>query len=144
MTTLTESTGIQLQLTSALLQVDSRQYHTVDGQDRQVSRTIPELLSLAPETKAPSRQFIVSGNENLYHGIKIGGSARAHIGNSFSYPGVPKASVDIISMNLDELATSRQADTILKLLQDIQTKQSDGCVVLSGLDTHTQQSSWQR
>ena len=139
MTTLMRGIGMQLQLVNALFQVESLQDRTANGETQQISRTPPDPVSLKPATTTSSQQFIVTGNENAYQGIQIGGSARAHIGNSYSYIGVPKASVDKLSESLNDLATSRQADGLLSLLQGIRKKQSDGCNALTILDARTQQ-----
>ena len=139
MTTLMGSIGMQLQLVNALLQVESLQDRTANSEIQQISRTPPDPVSLKPATTTSSQQFIMTGNENAYQGIQIGGSARAHIGNSYSYLGVPKASVDKLSESLNDLATSRQADELLSLLQGMKKKQSDGYNTLTTLDARTQQ-----
>jgi hypothetical protein len=133
------SVGTQLQLTNVLLRVDSLRFPTIRNDIQQILRTPPDLLALETATEAPSQQFIVNGNGNLYQGIHVKDGARAHLGNSYSFLGVPKASVDKLSEKLDDFATSRQADALLSLLREMQKKQNDGCDVLSALNTQTQQ-----
>jgi hypothetical protein len=131
--------GMQLQLTNAFLRVESLGYHTTSGGIQCTSKIPSDRLSLAAATNVPSQQYIMAGNENVYQGIQISGSARAHIGESYSYLGVPKASVDKLSEKLDDLATSGQADSLQSLLRDIQKRQSDEYDVVCVLDTQTQQ-----
>jgi hypothetical protein len=138
-TALMNNVGMQLQLTNALLRVESLQNITARNEIQQITKTCTDLLSPATATSAPSQQYIMTGNENVYQGIQISGSARVHIGEGYSYLGVPKASVDKISEKINELATSNQADALQPLLQQMQKKQSDGCSGLSVLDARTQQ-----
>jgi hypothetical protein len=137
--TLMNSIGMQLQLTNALLRVESLRNHATSGEIQRTSKIQSDLPSQNTAAKVPSEHFIVAGNGNLYQGIHIGGSVRAHLGNSYSYLGVPKASVDKLSEKLDDLATSGQADSLQSLLRDIQKRQSDGYDVVCVLDTQTQQ-----
>jgi hypothetical protein len=137
--TLMNNVGMQLQLTNALLRVDSLRTITARNEIQQITKTSADLLPPATATSAPSQQYIMTGNGNVYQGIQISGSARVHIGESYSYLGVPKASVDKISEKINELATSNQADALQSLLQQMQKKQSDGCSGLSVLDARTQQ-----
>jgi hypothetical protein len=139
-TTLMKSIGMHLQLMNALLRVESQQDHSGSGEIQQISKIPPDsLYSLTRSSEAPSQQYIMVGNENVYQGIKISGSARAHIGESHYHLGVPKASVDKIFENLNELATTRQADALQLSLQEMQKKQSEGCDVLSVVDARTLQ-----
>ena len=138
-TTLMTHIGVQLQLTNALLQVESLRDHGTSGEIQRVLKIPSDSHSLEPATGAHSQQFTSSGSENVYQGIHIGDSARAHLGNSYSYLGVPKASVDIMTQKLNDLATSRQADALQSILQDMQKQQSDGCDVLSVIEARTQQ-----
>jgi len=138
-TMLMTNIGLQLQLTNALLRVESLRNITTRNEIQQITKTSTDLLSPATAPNVPSQQYIMAGNENVYQGIQISGSARAHIGESHSYLGVPKASVDKISERINELATSDQADALQSLLQQMQKKQSDGCNGLSVLDARTQQ-----
>jgi hypothetical protein len=138
-TKLMKSIGMQLQLTNAMLRVESLRDLATRCEIQWTPNIPTELLPLETAAKVPSEQFIVAGNGNLYQGIHIGGSVRAHLGNSYSYLGVPKASVDRIFEKLNDLATSRQADALQSSLQEMQQKQSDGFNVLSVLDARTQQ-----
>jgi hypothetical protein len=138
-TALMNNIGTQLQLTSALLRVESLRNTTARKEIQQITKTSTDILPPATATNVPSQQYIMAGNENVYQGIQISGSARVHIGESYSYLGVPKASVDKISEKINELATSNQADALQSLLQQIQKKQSDGCSGLSVLGARTQQ-----
>jgi hypothetical protein len=137
--TLMNGIGMQLQLACALLRVESFRNHATSGEIQRTSKIPSDLPSLNTAAKVPSEHFIVAGNGNLYQGIHIGGSVRAHLGNSYSYLGVPKASVDKLSEKLEDLATSGQADSLQSLLRDIQKRQSDGYDVVCVLDTRTQQ-----
>jgi hypothetical protein len=137
--TLMNNVGMQLQLTNALLRVESLRTITARNEIQQITKTSADRLPPATATSAPSRQYIMTGNGNVHQGIQISGSARVHIGESYSYLGVPKASVDKISEEINELATSNQADALQSLLQQMQKKQSDGCSGLSVLDARTQQ-----
>ena len=138
-TALMKDIGTQLQLTDALLRVESLRIITAENEVQQISRTPPDRLSLAAATIVPSQQYIMAGNENVYQGIEISGSARAHIGESHYHFGVPKASVDKRFENLAELATARQAAESHSSLQEMQKKQSEGCDVLSVIDARTLQ-----
>jgi hypothetical protein len=138
-TALMNNIGTQLQLTNALLRVESLRNITARKEIQQITKTSTDILPPATATNVPSQQYIMAGNENVYQGIQISGSAQVHIGESYSYLGVPKASVDKISEKINELATSNQADALQSLLQQMQKKQSDGCSGLSVLDARTQQ-----
>jgi hypothetical protein len=138
-TALTNNIGTQLQLINALLQVDSLRERTTSGELQRISKIPSDPLSLALETKAPSQQFIVTGNENVYQGIEACGNARVHLGNSYVFSGVPKASVENLPQKLDDLASSRQADALQSLLGEIQKKQSDSSNMLSAVDARTSQ-----
>jgi hypothetical protein len=138
-TTLMQGIGMQLQLTNAMLRVESLRDLATRCEIQRTPNIPTELLPLETAAKVPSEQFIVAGNGNLYQGIHIGGSVWAHLGNSYSYLGVPKASVDKLFEKVTELATARQADALHSSLQELQKKQSAGCDVLSALDARTQQ-----
>jgi hypothetical protein len=138
-TTLMTNVGMQLQLANALLRVESLRIITATNNIQQSSRISPDPLSLASAIKAPPQQCIMSGNGNMYQGVYVNDGAKAHLGNSYSFLGVPKASVDKLSEKLKELATSRQADALQTLLIETQKKQSDGSTVLSLLDSRTGQ-----
>jgi len=136
---LMKNIGMQLQFTNALLRVESLQTITATDDIQQVSRIPSNPLSPAPGTDAPSQQFIVAGNENVYQGIEASGSARVHLGNSYVFSGVSKASIDSISEKLDDLASSCQAGALQSLLEEMQKKQSDSYKILSVVDAHTLQ-----
>jgi hypothetical protein len=138
-TALMNNIGTQLQLINALPRVDSLRERTTSGELQRIPKIPSDPLSLALETKAPSQQFIVTGNENVYQGIEACGNARVHLGNSYVFSGVPKASVEKLSQKLDDLASSRQADALQSLLGEIQKKQSDSSNMLSAVDARTLQ-----
>jgi hypothetical protein len=138
-TTLMNNVGMQLQLTNALLRVESLRTITARNEIQQITKTSADLLPPATATNVPSQQYIMAGNENVYQGIQISGSARAHIGESYTCLGVPKASMDKFSEKLDYLASSRQADVLQSLLEEMRKKQSDSSNMLSAVDAHTLQ-----
>jgi hypothetical protein len=142
-TTLMRNVGLLLQLLSAFLRLGSLQYHSASREIQQISKIPPDLCPLTRSAEVPTQQCIMAGDGNLYQGVHVNDGAKAHLGNSYNFLGVPKASVDKLSEKLNELATSCQADTLQALLMEMQKRQSDVSNVLLVLDARTGQVSEQ-
>jgi hypothetical protein len=122
--TLMMTIGVKLRLTNIILRVLSLLKHTTSGELQRAPKIPPDPLSLTPATPTPSQQCVMNGNGNFYQGVHVNDGAKAHLGNNYSYLGVPKASVDKLFEKLNSLATTDQAHTLMLLLQEMRKKQT--------------------